>query len=140
MELIATRTWRGPTARSTSIETARSSRRSARRSRRSSCAEWWRRSARPQVALGVGDQRLEARRHLDRAADNAGAVALQPVAVRWMAAAGDDGDEVVGAGGDRPRVQGEALARHLLRVDLDPRRAARSAKLVARDPRVLPEE
>src|SRR4030095_283068 len=140
MELIATRTWRGSTARATSIETARSSKRSARRSRRSSRAEWWRRSARPQRAARGCEQRLEGRRHLDRAADDAGAVALQPVAVGRMAAAGDDDDEVVGARGDGPWVQGEALARHLLRGDLDPRRAAGPAEVVARNPRVLPEE
>ena len=46
--------------------------------------------ARAEIALGVGEQALEGRRQLDRAADDAGAVALQPVAVGRMAAAGHD--------------------------------------------------
>src|SRR6266566_8182951 len=82
--------------------------------------------ARSQVALGVIEERLEARRQLDRAADDAGAVALKPVAVGRVATAGDDDHEVVGARGDRPRVERDALAHDLARVDLEPRRASRT--------------
>src|SRR5207245_6984607 len=57
-----------------------------------------------------------------------------------MPATGHDDHEVVGAGGDRPRIQGEALTRHLARVDLDPRWASRAPELFCRDPRMLPEE
>src|SRR5512134_338349 len=70
-------------------------------------------SARPEGALGVREQILEGRRQLERAADDAGAVALQPVAVGRMPAAGHDDHEIVGAGGDRPGVERQALARHL---------------------------
>src|SRR6266545_7385189 len=47
-------------------------------------------SARPEVALGVGEQALEGRRQVDRATDDAGAVALQPVAVGRVTATGHD--------------------------------------------------
>src|SRR4029450_11782066 len=97
-------------------------------------------SARPEVALGLGEQAVERRRHLERTTHHAGAVALQPVAVRRVPAAGHDDDEVVGAGGDRPRVLGEAVARPLARVDLDPRRASGATQLLGRNPRVLPQE
>src|SRR5215813_3257995 len=50
-------------------------------------------SVRTEIALGVGEQALEGRRQLDRPADDAGTVALQPVAVGRMPAAGDDDDE-----------------------------------------------
>src|SRR5882672_7662149 len=81
-------------------------------------------SARSEIALGVGEQAVEGGRQLDGPADDAGAVALQPVAVGRMAPPGHDDHEVLRLGGDGPRVQGEALADHLARVDLDPRRTS----------------
>src|SRR5216684_450427 len=95
---------------------------------------------RAEVALRLRDQTLEGGGQLDPSPDHARAVALQPVAVGRVAAPGHDDHEVVGLGGDRPRVEGEALADHLARVDLDPRRASRSVQRLGGNPRMLPEK
>src|SRR5690242_41677 len=98
------------------------------------------RSARTEVALGVAEQRVECGRRLDHPGHDAGTVALQPVAVGRMPATGDDHDEVVGAGRDRPRVEMDALAHHLAGVDLDPGRTAGPAQVLERNAGMLEEE
>src|SRR6266446_3518676 len=97
-------------------------------------------SSRPEVALGLREQVVERVGRLDRPAHHARAVALEPITISWMSPARDDDDEVVGAGRDGPRVESEALAHELARVDLDPRRTARATEMLGRDLRVLPEE
>src|SRR5262245_59241964 len=83
---------------------------------------------------------LKACGHVDAAAHDTGTVTLEPVTVGWMAAAGHHHDEVVGAGGDRPRVEGQALPNHLARVDLDPGLASRATEVLDGDLRLLPQE
>ena len=84
----------------------------------------WKPASNVSLSVGPGFDRNHQDSQWVGAADDAGAVARQPVAVGRMAAARHDDDDVVGAGGDRPRIERDAVAHDLARVDLEPRDAA----------------